>query len=114
MDKSIVINKSWKIEKKYPYSIQHFISCYSESILPYLDIDFRLELPHVDEISDSEKHVLEEIVELAYQMQVLCQFLVKALIPVWRRAVHANERLKGLSFISWKRGCQMNCVILRQ
>lgn len=68
------------------------------------NIDFRFELPNVNKISDSEKRVLEEIVELAYQMQVLCLLLVKALIPVWRRAVHTNERLETLSFISWE--CQ--------
>ena len=40
------------------------------------NIDFRLELPHIDEICDGEEYVLEKIVKLAYQMQVLCQFLV--------------------------------------
>ena len=59
------------------------------------NINLCLELPHIDEICEGKVHVLEEFVELAYQMQILCQFLVKTFIPVWRWAIHANERIEG-------------------
>ena len=49
--------------------------------------------------------------ELTNQMQVFCQFLIKTFIPIRWWAVHANERLKGLSFISWKRQCQYRYTI---
>ena len=75
------------------------------------NIDFRFELSHIDKICEGKVHVLEEFVELAYQMQILCQFLVKTFIPVWRWAIHANERIEGFIFISWKRKSQDRCAI---
>ena len=58
------------------------------------NVDFRLELPHIDKICDGEVHVVEEIVECTDKMQILCQFPVKPLVPVGRWTVHTDERVK--------------------
>ena len=42
------------------------------------NIDFRLELPHIDKICDGEIHVVEKIVECTDKVQVLRKFLVNA------------------------------------
>ena len=57
----------------------------------------------VDEIGKGKQHVLKEIMELADKMQVLCQYRIKTLIPIRRRAIHSNECIKSIVLISWKR-----------
>ena len=75
-------------------------------LLYNFNINLRLELPHIEKVCEGEVHVLKEIMELADQMQVLCQFLIQPLIPIRKWAVHSNERIKGAIFISWKRQSQ--------
>ena len=69
-------------------------------------INSRIEFAYIDKVSYSKRHVLKEIMELAYEMQILCQLWIKTFIPIWWWAVHANERIKGFIFISWKRQSQ--------
>ncbi len=75
------------------------------------NIDFRLKLAHIDEVSNGKPHMVKEIVECTGQMQVFCQFLVKAFIPVRWWTVHANEMVEGIVDVHWKCECWQSHTI---
>ena len=75
-------------------------------LLDYFNIDLRSELPHIDEISNGKQHMLKEVMKLADKMKILCQLRIKSFIPIGRRTIHNNERIKGIALISWKRESQ--------
>ena len=75
-------------------------------LLDYFNIDLRSELPHIDEISNGKQHVLKEVMKLADKMKILCQLRIKSFIPIERRTIHTNERIKGIALISGKRESQ--------
>ena len=75
-------------------------------LLYYFNIDFRSEVPHIDEIRYGKQHVLKEVMKLADKMKILSQHRIKPFIPIWRRTVHTNERIKGIALISGKRESQ--------
>ena len=72
-------------------------------LFDYLDIDFRSELPHIDEIRYGKQHVLKKIMELADEMQVFCQLRIKAFIPIRRRTVHRS--VKHIYRHNWAQSC---------
>ena len=75
-------------------------------LLDYFNIDFRSEVPHIDEIRYGKQHVLKEVMKLADKMKILSQHRIKPFIPIGRRTIHTNERIKGIALISWKRESQ--------
>ena len=75
-------------------------------LLYYFNIDFRSEVPHIDEIRYGKQHVLKEVMKLADKMKILCQLRIKSFIPIGRRSIHTNERIKGIALISGKRESQ--------
>ena len=104
-DLSLIIGKNNCGKTSVLYVLKKFLGEHNDaSGFKYEDfnIDFRLELPHIDEICEGEVHVLKERVKLIDQMQVFCHFLVKPFVPIGRRAVHTNKRIKGVIFISWE------------
>ena len=80
-------------------------------LLDYLNIDFRSELPHIDEIRYGKQHVLKEVVKLTDEVQVLGQLRIKTFIPIRRRSVHTNKRIKGIALVSWKSQSQHRYAI---
>ncbi len=61
-------------------------------LLDYFYIDFRLEFPYIDEISNGKQRVLKKVMKLADKMQVFCQLIIKPLIPKSCGTIHDIEQ----------------------
>ena len=59
-----------------------------------LNFDFIVKITAIDEVSDGEISVVEQIVEGLYQVQVFGQFLVEAFVPVGRWTIHPDKFVK--------------------
>ena len=62
--------------------------------IPELNFDFIVKITAIDEVSDGEVGVVEQVVESLYQVQVFGQFLVEAFVPVGRWTIHADKLVK--------------------
>ena len=51
-------------------------------LLDYFNIDFRSEVPHIDEIRYGKQHVLKEVMKLADKIKILSQHRIKPFIPI--------------------------------
>ena len=58
-------------------------------------MDICLELADIDEVGDGKLRMVEKMVEGHGEVQVFGQLLVKTLVPVWWRAVHACQRIEA-------------------
>ena len=78
----------------WTYLVYSTLSSWPLYFIPELNFDFIVKITAIDEVSDGEIGVVEQIVEGLYQVQVFGQFLVKAFVPVGRRTIHTNEVFK--------------------
>lgn len=58
------------------------------------NVDFCLELTHIDEVCNCELHVFKEVVEGTCKVQILSEFSVESLIPIIITIIHSNEAFK--------------------
>ena len=75
--------------------------------------DFGLEMAHIDEVSDGKHRVVKQVVKCTGEVQVLGQIWVKSLVPVGRRAIHADEAFKRAQIMRQGERLQCHPIIIQ-
>ena len=78
----------------WTYLVYSTLSSWPLYFIPKLNFDFVVKITAIDEVSDGEIGVVEQVVKGLCQVQVFGQFLVEAFVPVGRRTIHTNEVVK--------------------